>query len=293
MRRTLGEQIAVDTDLPSVAAQIEIDPGQLDQVLVNLAVNARDAMPEGGTLRFSVTVDREGDGEPEHGDGGDHGGQAPRRVRLEVRDTGMGMSETVLEQAFEPFFSTKSRETGSGLGLATVYGIVARSGGEIAIKSRTGLGTTVTIDWPYCGGEVAPVSPADAPPLPPAAGELVLVVEDEPSLRKLIEQMLTDGGYRAIGAGGAEQAIGVALEQEIDLLLSDIVMPGAPGPQLAESLQEMRPELPVLLMSGYSEHTDAVRERWPLIEKPFTAGQLLRAVASALEQGAVRPEVRR
>lgn len=273
MKRTLGERIAVETDLPEDPMPILLDSGQLDQVLLNLAVNARDAMPDGGVLRFSVSVDPAG---------GAAGPLAEQWIRLTVSDTGEGMSRDVLARAFDPFFSTKPRDAGTGLGLATVYGIVTQAGGNIALSSEYGAGTMVEIMWPRAAGQTAERDAVDERDDPVAGDHLALVVEDEPSLRKLMERILADHGYHVIAAAGAEEALASPRCLDADLLVTDVVMPGIQGPQLAEILREERPGLPVLFVSGYTDQAAELPGYGQVLDKPFTARELLGAVAQAL-----------
>src|SRR5581483_11511895 len=219
VRRTLTERITIETDLPDDVMPIEIDRGQLDQVLLNLAVNARDAMPEGGELRLGLELVA-----PEA-----RTGPGPRSeatwVRLTVRDTGVGMSEEVRSRAFEPFFSTKPRDSGTGLGLSTVYGIVTQSGGEISLQSTPGSGTTVEIRWPVAA-RLPEARDANVDDERSALrGMTALVVEDEESLRRLIARILTERGYQVLTAGRDEEALSAAAATDIDLLVTDVVMP--------------------------------------------------------------------
>ena len=268
LRRSIGEHITLivrpDPELPAVTC----DPGQIEQVLVNLAVNARDAMPSGGNLVI---------------DTGRHGDQ----VRLRVSDAGNGMSPEVVERAFEPFFTTKASGEATGLGLATVYGIVSQAGGEVSIASSPGLGTTVTVLLPSSPGEV---STGTASPVATAGrGETLLVVEDEAALRDVAGRILSGAGYRVLAAECGAAALDLARRHDgpIDLLLSDVVMPGMLGKELAERLTGARPATRVLYMSGYAQpvlHSQGTLEPGvALLEKPFTADDLLAAVRRRLD----------
>jgi signal transduction histidine kinase/CheY-like chemotaxis protein len=264
LRRTIGENIEFSVELDADLEQITADVGQLEQILMNLVVNARDAMPEGGQLTVStadVTVEAS-----------DAGPLAPGRyARLSVADTGSGMPAWVIEQAFEPFFTTKEQGKGTGLGLATVYGIVQEAGGQIATDSEEGRGTTVTIDWP--------VGARPEPAARPGAGQTVLVVENDDPIRESALRILADGGYRVLSASRAEEALTICEEStSIELLLTDIVIPDMSGQELADRLDH----LPVLYMSGYGQR----RVDAKLVEKPFSAERLLRAVADAIEEAA-------
>jgi two-component system, cell cycle sensor histidine kinase and response regulator CckA len=268
LQRTLGEHVEFAMDLVPSAAVVRMPAGQLEQILVNLIVNARDAMPGGGRLTVSTEVDA-------------------RRVSLRVTDTGTGMSDEVAARAFDPFFTTKEQGRGTGLGLATVYGIVQGAGGRVWIETIPGQGTTVEIDLPLA--EQEPV-PADERPAPPVAGrgETVLVVEDEAAVRELTGRILSENGYRVIDAADGYRAriLCDRFQGEIDLLLSDVVMPGMSGRQVAEQLRTLRPALKVLYMSGHAgdvlDHHGFNGHETPLLEKPFDRNRLLASVRAAL-----------
>jgi PAS domain S-box-containing protein len=284
LRRTLGEHIELHSSLAQELCPVLIDPGQLEQILVNLAVNARDAMPDGGTLEIDTSnldIDE------------DYAASRPGltpgvHVRLRVSDTGVGMSADTLHRAFDPFFTTKPAGQGTGLGLATVYGIIQQAGGRCQIYSEPDVGTTFTVLLPTTD---QPVSPTEKPPeSPPARGETILLVEDEQALREVTRRILTGAGYEVILAENGPQALQVvaAHDGSIDLLLSDVVMPHMPGPQLAKLLTEERPSLRVLLMSGFAQpildsggHLDAGTI---LIEKPFSGPTLLSKITQILER---------
>ncbi len=274
----LGEHIRLELDLQPVP-YVRMDPGQLDQVLVNLAINARDAMSGGGTLSV-VTRDVDVTDPPL--------GLSPGRyVDLQVRDTGQGMTEEVLERAFEPFFTTKTALGGTGLGLATVYGMVQSARGHVSIESTTGEGTRVRVLLPETLDH--PVEPVAVEELPSGRGQRVLVVEDQVDLRGSVVRVLTDAGY-LVTSGTAEDVLDGDGQDDLrrpDLLLTDVVMPGASGPGLARLLTDRWPGLQVLYMSGYTDgmltqhgvDSDAAL----LLRKPFATEELLRAVADALE----------
>jgi PAS domain S-box-containing protein len=283
----LGERVEMETLFDEDLMAIEADPGQIEQVLVNLAVNARDAMPDGGRLLIeagNAELDEEyaymhPDTEP-----GDY-------VRLKVSDTGAGMDEQTVQRAFEPFFTTKGKAEGTGLGLATVYGIVTGAGGRIDIYSEPGLGTTVKIHLPASSvvpseGEVRPKE------RPVGHGEVVLVAEDEPDVRRMAERILAKGGYSVIGTRCGEEALAVCrrADRPIRLLLTDVIMPGMLGTELVEQINAIRPELGVIFMSGYSHEVlapEALAEQGAaaFIEKPFSASELLRVVGDLLDAG--------
>jgi len=288
LRRALGEHISLTTQFAPDLWAVEVDLGQFEQVLVNLAVNARDAMPNGGRLILetaNVELDatyREIEHEVVPG----------RYVRLTVSDTGVGMDPEVAKRAFEPFFSTKPRGQGTGLGLTTVYGIVTEAGGNLNIYSEPGVGTTVKVHLPASASAQAPPEPAK-PDRPEGRGETVLVVEDEDGVRRLTERILSGAGYAVLTAagGGAALEICARREQRIDLLLTDVVMPEVLGPEVARRVTEIRPDVKVLYMSGYIHQAiggsdPALAEDIAFVEKPFNAETLLTSVRAALGAGA-------
>ena len=284
MRRTIGENVVLLTELDEDPCMVKADAAQLEQVVLNLVVNSRDAMPGGGTVtiatrRVELTGDR---------------GQAPPSlapgsyVFLSVRDDGEGMEPDVAAHAFEPFFTTKPKGAGTGLGLATVYGTVTQCGGEADIRSAPGEGSEVRVWLPETLERTRAVR--DAPEgANGSAGETVLVVEDEDAVRQLTCRILESGGFRCLSASGGEEALRLHGEAEthIDLLLTDVVIPGMSGRELAERIAAEGSRVPVLFMSGY---TDDVVDRHALppgatalVHKPFTAASLLRSVHQALE----------
>jgi two-component system, cell cycle sensor histidine kinase and response regulator CckA len=268
LSRTLGEDIALSVVPAEAPVHALADRGQLEQVLMNLVLNARDAMPRGGSV--TVQVARAGD-----------------RVRIDVADDGEGMTPETAERAFEPFFSTKPKGRGTGLGLATVYGIVTGADGSIDISSRLQEGTTVTMHLPT-GDPEQPASDAAVPAPQAPGGATVMVVEDEDAIRTLTRRILTRQGYEVVEALSPEHAIELyaAAAKRPDLLLTDVVMPGMSGVDLSERLREIEPGLRVLFMSGY---TDNVMDRYgldstgdTLLHKPFDGRRLLVAVQDAL-----------
>jgi len=285
LRRTLGEHVELHSSLAADLYPVLIDPGQVEQILVNLAVNARDAMPDGGALRIdsaNVDVDEEyAASRPELAPGA--------HVRLRVSDTGLGMSGETLQRAFDPFFTTKPAGQGTGLGLATVYGIIQQAGGRAQIYSEPGVGTTISVLLPA----TEQASASAAPPLPAPTRrceETILLVEDEQALREVTRRILVAAGYQVIVAPDGLEALEIAEAHgaQIDMLLSDVVMPQMNGPQLAERLLAQRPSIRVLLMSGFAQPIlDSGGHLNPgvaLIEKPFTGPSLLAKVAHILER---------
>jgi signal transduction histidine kinase len=280
LRPLLGEDVRVVTGLDPALGRVRVDPAQIEQVLMNLAVNARDAMPAGGTITLETAdVRAPGPGEA----------PATRQVALTVRDTGHGMDEATRAQAFEPFFTTKGASGGTGLGLSTVYGIVQQSGGHVAVESEPGRGSSFRILLPCAEGpREAAQAGAEAAPRA-AGGETVLVVEDEPNIRALACEMLESHGYLTLRAGSGEEALGLAVRHSgpIHLLLADVVMPGLAGPALAARFVVVRPQARVLFMSGYAGEDLARRglaeDEAHFLPKPFTQDLLGRRVREALD----------
>jgi two-component system cell cycle sensor histidine kinase/response regulator CckA len=276
--RLIGEDVAIamltDDDLAPVVA----DRGQLAQVILNLAVNARDAMPTGGTLTIETRMLQDGN------------------VGLIVTDTGVGMEPRVLEHAFEPFFTTKEAGHGTGLGLATVHGIVEQSGGRVSVRSEPGFGTSFTVSLPPAERAARERGDAESDRAADLGGaETVLLCEDDESVRRLIEHVLTAHGYRLLVAARPSEALRLATAHldSVDVLVSDVVMPEMSGPELAERVQAMRPGLRTLFVSGYT--AEALRTRGGLpdwsafVEKPFEAATLLGTLRGLLDHGARRP----
>ncbi len=285
VRKLIGEDIRLSVEILERDLTIVADPGQIEQVLMNLVVNARDAMPHGGHL--SIRLERTEGALLRHA-----GLNVAGAVRLSVRDTGEGMSEEVRRHAFEPFFTTKRVGEGTGLGLSTVYGIVKEFGGHIEIESAPGRGSTFHIEFPASAAAVAAEEAGAASATPVEGGrETILVVEDERLVRVSIRHLLQSLGYRVLEAAGPEEALSLC-EREgdgIDLLLTDIVMPGLSGGELARRLQRRFPGLRVLYMSAFSGETLVEEGRLdqglPTLEKPFTQEQLAAKVREVLAAG--------
>jgi PAS domain S-box-containing protein len=275
LRRLIGAPIELILRLEPALGMVRVDPGQLEQVIVNLAVNARDAMPQGGTLTIA-TRNLAPPATPGPG------------VALEISDIGEGMDEKTLSHVFEPFFTTKPKGKGTGLGLSTVFGIVKQSGGEVSVQSQPGRGATFRIQFPRCEQEKS-AKPAPAPAAVPRGSETVLIAEDEAPVRALAERLLRRQGYAVLSAKDGAEALRAAQRHPgpVHLLLSDVVMPGISGPELAERLSAQRPQTRVLYMSGYAE--EAVLRRQVLdpgvafLPKPFTRARLLRKVRETLD----------
>jgi len=283
--RLLGEHVQVTTQVPSDLWNVRVDPSQVEQILLNLAVNASDAMPEGGCLAIE-TRNVELDAEYTRG----HPCCIPtgQYVMLAVSDTGTGMSPAVQTHAFEPFFTTKPIGKGTGLGLSTVYGIVKQSSGYIWIYSEEGHGTTFKIYFPRVNAEERPQEIAEKQ-LDGSGTETVLLVEDEEGVRALAEVVLERNGYKVLLARTAADAITIASTpgRTFDLLVTDVMMPKMSGPQLARRLRELRPDLNVLFMSGYTANAivdqGLLEPGAPFLSKPFSPTSLALAVRSVLD----------
>jgi signal transduction histidine kinase/CheY-like chemotaxis protein len=281
LRRVIPESVEIEIELHGSPVVVHADVGQLEQVLLNLALNARDAMPAGGRVTIrTAAVER-----APAGCGVDAG---PCAV-LEVRDEGTGIDAAVRPHIFEPFFTTKPDGRGTGLGLATVSGIVRLGGGGIAVETAPGAGTSFRVYLPRVDAAAA----APPPPAPDGARgkEVVLVVEDDPAVRALIRRTLDAAGYAVLEAPGPEQALAVATRADgFDLLLTDVVMPGMSGKDLAARLLASRPGLRVVFVSGYTEDAAVRSGTLPpgqvFLEKPFTGPAIAAAVRAALEGGA-------
>ncbi|MEV6844625.1 PAS domain S-box protein [Actinoplanes sp. NPDC051411] len=288
LRRTLGEHIHLITTLDRQLRPVYADAGQLEQILVNLAVNARDAMPSGGTLSIETSPADIG-----AADTTTTNVPAGRYVRLRVSDTGVGMPPEVIERAFEPFYTTKPKGSGTGLGLATVYGIATAAGGDVRLYSEAGIGTTVTVMLPSVEAPAdndAITSDSEPATATTPATETILLVEDEDALRQVATRILARAGYQVLAATGGAQAIHIAQSRSdaIHLLLTDVIMPKMMGNEVAARIQTIRPELPVLYMSGYAEPVLTENGTLPdgvtIIEKPFTTRELLDRVHAKLHQ---------
>ena len=287
LHRVIGEDIQLTYLLSDELGKIKVDPGQMEQVILNLAVNARDAMPSGGKLTIE-TSNAELDETYAH----THIGTKPGHyVMMSVSDTGMGMTPEVRERAFDPFFTTKEKGKGTGLGLSTCYGIVKQSGGNIWAYSESGRGTTIKIYLPRVDGSLEePEEPGEAAEILKGT-ETILAVEDEIEVRKLVAQVLLSQGYTVMEASNGKDALNVAQEntgRKIDLLLTDVVMPGMSGRELAEALGLRHPKMKVLYMSGYTDnaivHHGVLEEGVNYIQKPFTLDTLARKVREVLDR---------
>ncbi len=284
-RRLIGENIYVIEDLCVEGDTVLADAAQIHQMLMNLVVNARDAMPEGGRLEISTAAVDVGEhlaGELEVTPGA--------YVALSVSDSGVGMDEFVRGHIFEPFFTTKPAGKGTGLGLSTVYGIVRQSRGGIAVTSQPGMGTTIHIYLPRATAPAVSRTAGVAPRNLIRGTSTILVVEDEEAVRRLVADLLKGAGYEVLEASDAQHAMAIAEERSeaIHLLLTDVVMPGISGRKLADTLRSLHPESKVLLMSGYSEallSANAIDRAIGYLQKPFTPEQLTRVVSETIAAG--------
>ena len=282
LRRVIGEDVALVTELDDAVGDVTADRGQLEQVLMNLVVNARDAMPDGGRVTIATHCTDDG------------------RFAMSVSDTGVGMDADTQARAFEPFFTTKEPGKGTGLGLATVYGIAQQSGGTVAISSTVGAGTSITLSFPPTRAstdEVDAVAGGDAePPRDARAGDTILLVEDEAAVRSVARRILVRSGYTVLEAGDGAAALRTWGEHRarVRLVLTDAVMPVMGGRELAERLRDAGADIPILFMSGYAngERGGAIPAGAALIGKPFSAEGLVERVAEQLRRSTGRPAPR-
>lgn len=284
LARLIGDRIRMTLALRDDVRAVVVDPGRLEQVIMNLAINARDAMPDGGELRITthnIPIDPQAASRfPFPFKAGDY-------LCLEVADTGMGMDESVQARIFEPFFTTKAKDVGTGLGLATVYGIVKQSGGYITVASEPGQGTAFSVYVPLVDS-AAPdrTEPPASPPVLLAAGgtETVLVVEDDTAVRSLVMRVLERRGFSVLEAMDGREALEVlhAPDTHIDVLITDAVMPEMTGTQLIEEARATHPRVRILLISGYAEADFDIGA--PYLAKPFTPDQLVNRVREVLDE---------
>ena len=275
----VGAHVDLRIDQAAHLPAIRADRGQVGQVLLNLAVNARDAISQNGTLTIGTSLSELGEGDARLRPGASPG----RYVELTVSDTGIGMSAEVAARVFEPFFTTKPAGKGTGLGLTTVQAIVSQAGGIVTVESDEGAGTTFRLYFPasHATAGTADTAPADRP-----RQATILVVDDEPALLEVTGRILRKNGYATLQARTCEQALALASSSDFQLLLTDSIMPGMTGATLAERITEMKPGLAVLHMSGYTAGVldpERIRDgELPFIQKPFTAPALLEKVRSVL-----------
>jgi PAS domain S-box-containing protein len=281
--RIIGEDVRIELALAHDLAPVTADSGQIEQILVNLAVNARDAMEHGGTLRITTeNVEIEEGGSPR-----DREHRPGRYVSLMVTDTGSGMSQEVMAHLFEPFFTTKEPGKGTGLGLATVHGIVTAIGGRVSVSSELGKGSSFTIYLQQTEGQKAPV--VRKTPVPFGIGETILIVEDAEGLRELSKRILERHGYRVLVASNSDEGRRLVEQfRDIRLIVTDVIMPGGSGPEFVRGLSTIRPDLRVIYMSGYNEesisHHGVLDPGIAFLQKPFTAESLSRKVREELDR---------
>jgi PAS domain S-box-containing protein len=290
LRRLIGEDVRLTVALGEGLGRVRADPGQLEQVIMNLAVNARDAMPAGGRLVIETSnVDLDETHARTHPDV-----RPGPYVMLTVEDTGAGMAPETVVRIFEPFFTTKEQGKGTGLGLAVVYGIVKQAGGSLSVYSEPGLGSTFRV---YLPRTEAPESkePVSAPAAAAGGSELVLVLEDEESLRAIVAETLRIAGYTVLEASDPREAVALVAQspRPIQLLISDVVLPGQSGPETASQIRKAQPGVRVLLMSGYTDRlldaNASIDPGTPFLGKPFTIDALLHKVRAVLDQGEPGP----
>ena len=272
LRQLIGEDVELVLESLHQQLPIRIDPGEVEQIVLNLAANARDAMPRGGTLTLALSRSDE---------------EAGETARLEISDTGVGMDPDTLARAFDPFFSTKGLGRGTGLGLSTVYGLVTRAGGKITARSELGRGATFEVVLPLDGEELDEVSAPSAPTGEPERREgHILVVEDEPIVARLAREVLGAAGYRISERRNGKEALELLRRQAFDLVLSDVIMSEMSGPEMVKELRALGRSQRVLFMSGYTDDRLVAHgfdpENVPLLRKPFTASALLESVRVAL-----------
>jgi signal transduction histidine kinase/CheY-like chemotaxis protein len=282
LRRLIGENVELETVLAPNAGSIQADSSQIEQVLMNLVVNARDALPAGG--RVTITTER---AQLDVVAAATHGVRPGPYCVLAVRDTGHGMDAATQAKALEPFFTTKEQST--GLGLSTVYGIVQQSGGFLAMESRPGYGSTFRIGFPSADSQEQAAAPRGDSVATGAHGATILLVEDEQAVRELVRELLSQNGFQVLEASWAGEAVMIAESHEgrIDLMLTDVVMPGESGGELARWMEQARPEMPVLFMSGYSDDAivrAGVQHGAAFLAKPFSEEDLIAKVRAMLAQ---------
>ncbi len=280
----MGDDVQIIVREGTDSAIIEADPSQLDQVVLNIAVNARDAMPKGGKLILETSIQEFDAGLAER-----HPPLKPGRyVLLAISDTGCGMDAITLSKIFDPFFTTKEVGRGTGLGLATVYGIVKHAGGHVLVYSEPNRGTTFKVYLPAADHKLGLAPKVEAETLPPRAqGKTVLLVEDDTLMRSVTRQMLEDHGYTVVEAEDGNSALArLRANASVDVALTDVVMRGMSGPDLAVEIVKSYPSMKVVFMSGYTgellDQTDGMKLGIPLLEKPFTRAALLNAMRAAV-----------
>ncbi len=296
LSRLLDERITLITEPATAPAVVRGDPGQLSQVLLNLVVNARDAMPEGGTITVSTARHVLDGGSPANGVVANEEIVDGDWVELRVSDTGSGMSGEVQSRMFEPFFTTKPTGQGTGLGLSTVYGIVSAVGGRILVESREGAGTTIRVLWPAITDGSVVATHSDEHRIAVRGGETILVVEDEPGVRRLVSEILKRYGHHVLLAANGAEALEVLASNAADpiaLVISDVVMPEMGGLALLAQMRSLHPNVPMLLMSGYpASSVDEPQVEIPILTKPFAPRDLLARVRALIDVAPLPPVAR-
>jgi PAS domain S-box-containing protein len=267
LSRTLGSKIDVGTDLAAPIGHVEVDSAQLETALLNASFNARDAMSGRGRITISTECLEEKD---------------QHWVRIGITDTGMGMPQRVIERAFEPFFTTKEIGKGTGLGLSQIHGFAAQAGGRAEIDSTEGIGTTISIILPRSDKELA-AAPDKSIILPLPAGLTVLLVEDNDQVRQFAESLLDDLGCQVVSAASGEEALGLLATNPVDLVFSDVVMPGMSGVDLARQIRALNANVPVLLATGYSDEIVRSRPEFAVLPKPYRPQDLSEAIATLMK----------
>lgn len=270
LSRTLGSRIKIELNLADDVGRVEVDAAQLESALLNAAINARDAMPHGGTLTIATSKEVS---------------DAQEFVRIDVRDTGLGMPQRVLERAFDPFFTTKEVGEGTGLGLSQIHGFAAQAGGKAELSSEEGAGTTVSLLLPRSNKDLTR-SQETGTPQSLREGTRVLLVEDNAQVRAFATDLLQDLGCEVLCAASGDEALECLEGEDVDVVLTDIVMPGMSGIELASRLRQARPRLPVVLATGYSEQAAKTSQPLPIILKPYSGTDLSAALANAIAASA-------
>ena len=285
LSRLIGEDISLKFAAAKNLWKVKVDPGQMEQVVMNLVVNARDAMPQGGKLTIeTANIELDEAFAASHPEV-----SAGKYVMLAVADTGIGMNEAIRARIFEPFFTTKGPEKGTGLGLATVYGIVKQSGGRIDVYSEPGLGTTFKVYLPRAVEELTKSKLEITKPTPSSGHETILLVEDEEGVRTLARVILSRSGYKILEAKNGGEALLICQSHQgpIEIMVTDVVMPNMSGHQLAQHVRPLRPEMKVLYLSGYTDDAivrhGIIDSDMPFLQKPFTAEGLSRKVREVLD----------
>jgi signal transduction histidine kinase/CheY-like chemotaxis protein len=275
LERTLGNNVQIELDLSPGLGCVEVDAAQLETAILNAAVNARDAMPDGGTLTLSTDALHE---------------NGTAYVALGIRDTGSGMPSDVVDRAFEPFFTTKEVGRGTGLGLSQIHGFAAQAGGRAEIRSKKGEGTTIRLILPSTDKKPLAVAEGEVMPELPN-GLRVLLVEDNPQVREFAEGLLADLGCEVVSTETGEEALDYLSDSKVDLVVTDVVMPGMSGVELARLIGEAHPHVPLLLATGYSDEIVKRGSEFIVLAKPFGAADLSRAMAAVLDGASRQPFV--